>query len=362
MIQAPARDTEPLTEARALDAVAAGALDVDTGRRDLSRDMRSLVSSGILARLCGFTGHPQETRAQADLLRRIGRASLSVGRLAEGHMNALKLITLYGTSEQVQRHTAAALQGAIYGVWGADGAQPVGVSAELHSRLRLTGSKRFCSGLGVVKFAVVTAKGGSGLRLAIAEVHATDRADASVWDTTGMRGTSSGHYDFSGVSAEALGAADDYMIEPHFQGGVWRYAAVQTGGLEALAEDVRCVVQATATPGEAQLHRLARIASLAHAARLMVTDAAVRVETPGAGPEAVALSLAAREWIEAACLEGMALADRALGTKAFIKGQRAELVRRDLAFFLRQADLDGKLRQVGEALCAADAPIGEVWS
>ncbi|MCA0961827.1 acyl-CoA dehydrogenase family protein [Salipiger bermudensis] len=362
MRQGPATATETPTEADALKAVAEGALDADAGARDLSEDMRRLADSGILARLCTFEGGPEQIRAQATLLRRIGRASLSVGRLAEGHMNALKLVTLYGTPEQVQRHISNARNGAIYGVWGADAAPPVTVSAELDGRLRLAGGKRFASGLGTVSHAVVTAQYVDGLRLALAEVTHPERADASAWDTSGMRATASGSYDFNGLTAEALGAADAYLREPHFQGGVWRYAAVQTGGLEALAEEVRRAVSATASPGEAQLHRLARIAGLAHRARLMVEDAALRVETPGAGPEAVALSLAAREEVEQACLDGIALADRALGTRSFAKGQRAELVRRDLGFFLRQADLDGKLRQVGAALCAAKAPIGEVWA
>ena len=83
---------------------------------------------------------------------------------------------------------------------------------------------------------------------------------------------------------------------------------------------------------------------------------------PHAGGAAVAASLAARETVERACQEGMALADRALGTRSFATGHRAELVRRDLAFFLRQADLDQKLRSMGQTLCAASQPVGEVWS
>ena len=356
-----ARAVPPLDEASVLTAIAAGALDADAGHRDLSEDLRLLASAGILDRLCAAATTPLQVKAKATLLRRIGRASLSVGRLAEGHMNALKLVSLYGTPAQVQRHTAAARQGDIYGVWGADGDTPVSVKTDRGDMLLLAGGKRFASGIGTVSHAIVSAKGSDGLRLAIAEVRDPDRADATVWDTAGMRATASGAYDFDGVTAEALGAADDYMREPHFQGGVWRYAAVHTGGLEALAEEVRRTVMATASPGEAQSHRLARIAGLAHRARLMVEDAAVRTELPGAGPATAALSLAAREEVEAACLEGMALADRALGTRSFAKGHRAELIRRDLGFFLRQADLDGKLRQVAEALCAADGPIGEVW-
>jgi len=345
-------------EEAALDRVAAHAFAADAGAQDLAQDMAALARCGWLARLVE-TPDPQ---VQATLLRRVGRASLSVGRLVEGHMNAMKLIALYGTPDQARRHLAAAREGGVYGIWGADDKRPVTVEGETGGRLRLSGGKRFASGLGTVTRAVVTATHPDGLRLAIADVSDARRADPGSWNTSGMRATKSGTYDVDGMTAETLGAAGDYLREPHFQGGVWRYAAVHTGGLEALAEEVRLAVCSAGEPGEAQLHRLARLASLAHRARLLVEDAARQAEAPGAGETAVALSLAAREEVETACLDAIALADRALGTRSFATGHRADLVRRDLAFFLRQADLDGKLRQVAETLCRADGPVGEIWN
>ncbi|MEQ8291241.1 MAG: acyl-CoA dehydrogenase family protein [Roseovarius sp.] len=346
------------SEDEALSSIAALAVPADQDRRSLAGDMYRLSQCGLLGAL-SRAGDPVQ---QATILRRIGRASLSVGRLAEGHMNAMKLILLYGTQAQVYRYSLEARQGMVFGVWGADDDPPVTVAADTGERLRLSGGKRFASGLGTVSRAVVTAGQAEGVRLAVADVTDAGRADAAAWDTSGMRATRSGRYDFDGITADALGAPGDYLREPHFQGGVWRYAAVQTGGLEALAEEVRQAVRAGGDPGEARLHRLARIVSLAHRARLLVEDAARQAEAPGAGAMAVALSLAAREEVETACLEGIALADRALGTRSFARGHRAEMIRRDLGFFLRQADLDGKLRMVGDTLCKADVPVGEIWS
>jgi hypothetical protein len=346
------------SEEDALTSIAALAVPADQDRRSLAGDMYRLAQCGLL----GVLSRGGDPLHHATILRRIGRASLSVGRLAEGHMNAMKLILLYGTQAQVYRCSLEARQGMVFGVWGADGDPPVMVEEETGGRLRLSGGKRFASGLGTVGRAVVTAGQAEGVRLAVADVTEAARADAGAWDTSGMRATKSGRYDFDGMTVEALGAAGDYLREPYFQGGVWRYAAVQTGGLEALAEEVRQAVCASGDASEAQLHRLARIAALAHRARLLVEDAARQVEAPGAGGMAVALSLAAREEVETACLEGIALADRALGTRSFARGHRAEMIRRDLGFFLRQADLDGKLRMVGDTLCKADDPIGESWS
>lgn len=354
-----ARQPWALSQDDVLDEIAANAAAADAGQRTLAPDMALLCEAGLLARLASPTVPPRE---QATLLRRIARASLSVGRLAEGHMNALRLVALYGTGDQQRRHMAAADAGAIFGVWGADGPVPVGVAEYRAGRISLCGGKRFASGLGTVSRAVVTAATAEGTVLAAADVDGGPRADFAAWDTTGMRATASGTYDFDGVEAEVLGKPGDYEREPFFEGGVWRYAALHVGGLEALGEAVRAGVAAFGEAAtEAQLHRVAHIASLAHAARLMVEDAAEKVERPGAGAAAVALSLAAREMVEEACLSGIAIADRALGARSFATGETVERVRRDLTFFLRQANLDGKLRQVGGTLCRMEPPVGELW-
>lgn len=347
------------TEEAVLAEIAAHAAEADAGARDLCADMALLVRHGLLDRLVSTAVDPRES---VTLLRRIGRASLSVGRLAEGHMNALRLVQLYGSDSQRRRVWAAARAGTIHGVWGADGSPGVTLAMRIGSRGRLAGRKRFCSGLGVVGAVVLTARTEQGTQLVLANSGDPHRADASSWQVSGMRATASGSYDFDGLEAETLGAPGDYEREPHFQGGVWRYAALHVGGLEALAEAVRAVVADRGdAASEAQLHRVARIATLAHGARLLVDDAARQVEAPGAVEAAVALSLAAREAVEQACLDGIAIADRALGTRAFAEPSLPDRVRRDLSFFLRQADLDGKLTQVGRSLCSAARPVGEVW-
>ncbi|MBN8189762.1 MAG: acyl-CoA dehydrogenase [Rhodobacteraceae bacterium] len=358
MIPRTASARSALSDGDALDRIATGAVEADAGMRGLAADMTLLTACGMLERLCSEA----DPASHVTLLRRIGRASQSVGRLAEGHMNALGLVTLYGTVRQQHDHRAAARSGTIFGVWGADGEPPVRILRDEGAGLYLTGCKRFASGLGTVSRAVVTAQTSDGPRLVIADVTDPARADAEAWNTSGMRATASGRYDFEGVQAEPLGVAGDYLREPHFEGGVWRYAAVHVGGLEALAEEVRQAVRAQGDEaGEAQLHRVARLASLAHGSRLFVEDAARQVAAPDAGKDAVAVSLAAREAVEAACQEAIALADRALGTRAFGTGHRVDLVRRDLGLFLRQANLDGKLRSVGQTVCRSVLPVGETW-
>ena len=73
-----------------LEAIRDRARAADEGRADLAADIAELRAAGVLEALCA----PGDPVAQATLLRRIGRVSLSVGRLVEGHMNAVALIRL----------------------------------------------------------------------------------------------------------------------------------------------------------------------------------------------------------------------------------------------------------------------------
>lgn len=325
--------------AAVMDAIAARAGDADQGRAGLDADIRLLFASGVLARLATTASGPRVQEA-VTLFRSLGRASLSVGRLAEGHVNALRLIDLYGNEDQIARFRMAAEDGELSGVWGAEGAVAVSIDRTDGQIVRLAGGKRFCSGLGLVRHAVVTARGEEGVQLVIVDAGDQRRQDASGWKTTGMRATESGSYDLNGIRGELLGKPGDYLREPWFEGGIWRYAALHCGALEALAGAVRDRVAMLDDPGPMRAARLVELTRLAQTARLWVEHAAGAVEAADT-PDIVA-ALLAREAVEEACLRGIAIADRALGTRAFMEGTGVERIRRDLAFFLRQANLDGK--------------------
>ena len=342
---------------RVADRITLRAAAADEGRITLSTDLSELHQSGILARLVhDATAEPLQA---ATMLRRLGRVSLPVGRIVEGHVNALKLIALYGTADQRANATADATAGVIFGVWGADGAPAASFTRGLGSGITLSGEKRFCSGLGLVGRAIMTAGGADGGQLVLADVTRPDRADASVWQVSGMRATASGTYDLNGLQAECLGKPGDYQIEPYFEGGTWRYSALHVGGLEALAEFVRRHLLGTTDPH--QTHRLAQLVVLADTARLHVEAAALAVESGHDSQAAVTRALLAREAVEQACLAGIALAQRALGTSAFRAGSPVDLCLRDLAFFLRQANLDGKLTQAAKCIQSLPGDIGEQW-
>lgn len=354
-------------ETAVLRRIRDGAAAADRGETTLAADLAALYDAGILAAVVAHTGVGGDTQAGSRLLRRIGRANLSVGRIVEGHANALRLIRLYGTSDQQASQLSIAAGGGVFGVWGADGHDPVGFTTTKGDRGVLSGAKMFCSGLGILSVAVVPVKTEAGPLLLLARVGDPDRSDASAWDVSGMRATASGRYDLAGGAAEALGQPGDYLREPHFEGGIWRYCALHCGGLEALAEGVRQHLLSRGQYGQAQQEaRLAQLVLLAQTARLWVEASSTAVEraaiTGGdAVPAAVTQALLARQTVETACIEGIALTERAMGTAAFAASSDADRIRRDLAFFLRQANLDGKCAQAARALLADPAPVGEMW-
>lgn len=57
------------------------------------------------------------------MLQRIGSGSLPLGRLFEGHVNAIQLVLRYGHREQIALVARETLEGKIFGVWNADDAK-----------------------------------------------------------------------------------------------------------------------------------------------------------------------------------------------------------------------------------------------
>ena len=332
----------------------------DLGETDLSADITALLNAGMLSRLTAACLPGGATADATHLLRAIGRANLAVGRWVEGHVNARVLIALYGSVQQRER---AMSHEQLHGVWAADGDWPVRIVESRNGMAQLSGHKVFCSGLGLVQQAVVTAQAGdAGPQMLLIETTDAARAHPAEWQVSGMRATCSGRFDLTGLQADYLGQPGDYLREPHFEGGIWRYLALHVGGLEALAEETRQRLGARAEQ-PLQAARLVELAIATQGARLWLEAAAQSVTAPGAegaGPFNVPRVLLARQAIETACQQGIALAERALGTRAFVRGDRIDLLRRDLAFFLRQADLDGKMLRTAKALIHSDMAFGDL--
>ena len=367
-------DMNAVASAHALaPRIAARAAAADRGEATLAPDIADLRDAGLLVAplgtgaggvgLCSAAGAVADG---VDVLRVLGRANLAVARLFEGHVNAIKLVMLLGAPQMQSQVARAVRAGALMGVWGADGVRPVTVR-DHGASLRLDGAKRFASGLGLVSLAVVSATDADGaIRLVVAPADDPARCDTGCWQVSGMRATASGDFDATGLvlARDALlGGPGDYHREPHFQGGVWRYAAAQLGGIEALVEAMRADLTARGRLSDpCQAARFAHGAMACETARLWVRAAALTVEAPGAGPDSATRSVLARLIVEQAAAETMTEVDRALGTAAHFTGHPVERLRRDLGFYLRQAAPDQALHAAALSLAAQAAAVGDFWS
>ena len=278
-------------------------------------------------------------RALLDALRFVGRADLSLGRLYEGHVNALLLFDWYARPGQHEWLNARLGRGAWFGVWATEASAAVRLSA---AGKRLTGAKTFASGAGGLDFAIVTAAPEQGeRRLVVVPADVPERADTSHWRVRGMRASGSGRYDLEDmeVSTNALlGEAGDYDREPRFTAGAWRFCAVQLGGIEALLIETRAAMSEAARGDPIQRARFADAVAAMRTAGFWVREAADRAADEDL--DAIAIVRMTRGIVERAALDVMELAARILGTRSAFDGERADKIIRDLSLYLRQGGPD----------------------
>lgn len=317
---------------------------------DLLRAARALGTPALTGAL------PLDDMARA--LRRIAAVDLSLGRLFEGHVNARLLIETYAAPDLRAECLERMAAGVLFGVWGADGAEPVTAEGNL-----LRGRKRYASGLGIVDLAVIAAKSAEGQRLFVVPADDPARHAPEEWEMSGMQASRSGGFDCNGLEGRPLGPPDIYTTEPHFVGGTWRIAAVTLGGisglLDATAERLRARGQAEA---EAQLLRLAPVIGRAIAAWPAILAAARMASGPegAAAPDrAAARSAAARLLCEELGQDAIAAVERSIGLAMFERDDPIGHRARDLACYLRQAARDAFALRVARAVIGTPGGIGE---
>jgi alkylation response protein AidB-like acyl-CoA dehydrogenase len=327
---------------------------------DLLRGLGTLAAPLPMA--LGGLGMGTEPEGALDLmeaLRLIGRGSLSVGRLYEAHVNALRLVIRRGTDTQARNVADDALEGHLFGLWVTD---PPDAPLRLTEDFSLHGAKAPCSGAGYATRALVTALLHSAeSRMLVIPLAPGERADLSNWDAHGMRATSSGRMELDGIrvgTGALIGEPGDYVRQPDFSAGAWRTSAVTLGGLEALVAEMRR--QLVVRERERDPHQLARVGEALIAqetARLWILRAAQLGEAADADPQDIANTVnLARIAVEAACLDTIRIVQRALGLAAFRRGGLAELLFRDLGMYLRQPAPDETLIEAASHFMQRDLP------
>ncbi len=363
----------------------ADALDRDGGfpAEDIADAHRAGLLAAPLPVALGGAGldAPALAPVLADVLAQVGRGSLALGRLYEGHVNALSLVLRYAAPAVIERLAADVRAGHLFGVWNTQ-PQAGGLSLERAGGLglemadgpapagdawTLMGVKSFASGAGSVTRPLVTARRSDGRQqMLVADLEAGTRADLSGWRAQGMRASTSGLLDFTGLPAGPdcfIGGPDDYFAEPHFSGGAWRFAAVQLGGIEAVFDVLRAHLRTTGRGGDPhQAARLGEAAIAVESARLFVAQAARLAADPEAEPDRViAYVNLTRLAVERAGLDVLERAHRSVGLAGFLSPHPLERLARDLATYLRQPGPDRALTSAAAHILGDARSADRLW-
>ncbi len=311
---------------------------------------------------CDVDGVPcAGRRAELGALRRAGYTDLSMGRIYEGHVNALQLIARFGNATQRDTVFEDVRRGRLFGVWNTQDDAPVRIVAD-GARFRLTGSKSWASGATFVARPIVTATWPDGsLQMCVVPMDAVSpRIDATAWRPHGMRDSESYLVAFDGIVLDAtrlIGRPGDYVRQPWFFGGAVRFTAVQTGGIERLVFETAQYLAHRGRAGD--LLQTMRLGEMRVALRtalhwLDVGADAWSAYDAGPGDEAAAQAVVeaadgARIAIEGAALSVIERAMRAIGARGLQEPLPFVRLVRDLEMYLRQPAPDAAIARVGRA-------------
>ena len=330
------------------DAVVAAAVGDDAGTADLAAPLR---------RLCEAVRpgpDPATAPALLALLRAlyaIGRRDLPLGRLFEGHVDAVHIVSRYGTA--AQRATAFA-SGSLLGVWGAalEGA-PLRLEAD-----RLTGGKSYASGADLCTHALVTADAADGQQLILIDLAATlPVIDRDWWRVTGMQRSGSHRVRWADAPisrGQMIGPPGVYAREPWFSGGALRFVAVQAGGIAALFDLSRAhLVALDRARDPHQVRRLAKLLYLGESAAAAVRTAAERWFEANDNEARLAWVAAARVAVLNAGEQAILIAEQAVGLPGQFEAHPLAAALADLRVYLKQPSPDAQWARVGAAAAAS---------
>lgn len=305
---------------------------------------------------------PRHGQRLCAILRALGAADLSIARLYEGHVNAVGLVCRYGSQEQIVGLAADVAAGALSAVWGADDAEGLTIVSNEGGKV-LTGRKILASGAGFVTRPIVTAKGTLGQQMCLLDLEPDYAHDISGWQAQGMRATATGTINFTGRSIgarETIGDPGDFMRQPHFSGGAWRFCAAHVGATERLVDLFREHLRFSGRGEDAyQLERLAGCVADATTGRFWVEEAARRLASDTDPDGIVAFVNLTRMVVEKSALKVMEMVQRGVGLRAFVRPNVVERICRDLATYLRQPVPDLAMSDGARVYLNSSLPVGE---
>jgi alkylation response protein AidB-like acyl-CoA dehydrogenase len=158
---------------------------------------------------------------------------LSLGRLCEGHADALAILAEAGKRP---------VDGAAYGVWASRSSGARTVAERVPGGWQLSGTKEFCSGSGIVDRALLVAETSEGRLTFDVSVDAQVVAVVpGTWPSIGMAGSKSDTLEFGGAvltDDDVVGPMEFYVNRPGFWFGAVGVAACWYGGAVGIVNDL----------------------------------------------------------------------------------------------------------------------------
>lgn len=330
--------------------------DADAKPRFPAVPLVLLERAGLLA----WNAQPGPSRppaaAELELVRRVARADGSVGRIFDGHLNAVERLAVQAPPAVRDRELAAVIGRRLRaGVWGGDpgpGEGPPATVIEVDGVEVLRGVKTFCSGAGGLDRALILARQAEGGPPLAVWIDVGDerrvQVDPSWYRSHGLRASVSHRVVFRDAPVVArFGPPGSLADQPWFSRDALRTAASWAGmadtataaALDDLAE----------RPGRGQLEALAagRILTAQRTIDLWISRGADAMDAPDHVLPDIAVQ--ARVGIFEACRVLLDEAARACGSRPFVRAGSLDRARRDLEVFLLQHRLDPLLARIGEA-------------
>ncbi|MBU3025217.1 acyl-CoA dehydrogenase family protein [Zobellia galactanivorans] len=292
------------------------------------------------------------------VLKEVGFYDLSVGRIYEGHLNAMQLIEEFGTPLQKVRYFKESLGGMLFGVWNSEFSNEGLQLMEASGGSKLKGAKVFCSGGVRVKRPIVTVATTEGKRMIVLNLDQMSlKEDHSFWTPLGMKASMSCRLDFSEmriVKSQFLGELGDYEREPLFSGGAIRFAAVQLGGAEAaIYHTLEHLKKLDRTGNVHQTSRLGRLAILRERGNAWVQRAGKAMGNQNLdSSQLVNLANMMRIEVREICEEVLSTAELSVGLAGLMTPHPLERIHRDLSVYLKQPGPDRALEQVGKHIAS----------
>lgn len=316
----------------------------------LGAELRRLVRSGELELPLPGGGH---TPARWAALAALGRRDLTLGRLAEGHLDALAILAEAG---------AATTPGALYGVWAA---RSGGTGARLFNdgnEIRMTGTVRFCSGANLLDRALVAASspdedGQAGWLIDLGLAGPGIDRDQGSWQAIGMDASDSIDVRFDDVlvtPAMVIGTPGWYVSRRGFALGGGGVAAVWLGGAAGILDAVLGQLAHAARVDEHQLAHLGALHTALRSAEALLVESARRIDDDPALDPAV-LTATCRAAAERAAWDILDRVPRITGPTPLCRDRRFAQQLADLQVYVRQHHAERDLAALGRDLLVGGA-------